>query len=131
MYDSQLAIKIIEQHFPHLSDSLHEDSLDDLIHCQMGIFARWAQEVIDAQDTVNWQRISEVFLQLWDNCTENVKNALNVSLLEHLYFADTKRKRSWIRRAWAFDAMHPRMRQAWKEMERYNRELHARRLQKK
>ena len=79
-----------------------------------------AQRVIDESDRETWRQVTEVFLDLWRDCTPDVQNALNVSFLEHLNFVDGKKARSW-----AYQVMPATMRHAWDEMEEYNRRLHG------
>jgi hypothetical protein len=118
IYDDKTVIELIETRFPSLSKDLREEDLDGLLHCQIGVFAQFAQSVIDDGDRATWKDISQAFWEIWRSCTPDVENALNVSFLEHLNFEDQKKKRSW-----AYQAMHPAMRQAWEDMEDYNRKL--------
>ena len=103
-----------------MAAELHDETWDGLVHLQIAAFARWAQAVIDAGDEGVWKRITEVFMDLWRDCTPDVINALNVSFLEHLDFTDDNKRRSW-----AYASMPPEMRKAWNEMEAYNRKLHG------
>ncbi len=118
MYDSKRSIAYIEKRFPELSEKLHNETWDGLLHLQVGVFSRLAQDAIDRGDRDAWQRVSQVFLDLWRDCTPDVKNALNVSFLEHLSFSDSNKPRSW-----AYQAMPRAMREAWDEMETYNRKI--------
>ena len=120
MYTHQGAIQLIEQMFPSLTDELHDEIIEGLLHPQMGEFSRLAQAVIDDGDKEGWSQVTATFMELWRNCDDAVKNALNVSFLEHLNFKDGKAQRQW-----AFNAMHPVMRRAWEEMEAYNQGLHG------
>ena len=120
MYDSKTSIEYIESRFPELSEELHEETWDGLLHLQMAVYSRRAQRVIDDGDRDGWQQIAQVFLDLWRDCTPDVENALNVSFLEHLNFADGKKSRSW-----AYQTMPSTMREAWDEMEAYNRKIHG------
>ena len=118
MYDRTTSIEYIAAKFPHLLEELHDGTWEGLLHVQMGVFSRWAQESIDAGDKEAWKRITEVFMDLWRDCTPDVKNALNVSFLEHLNFTNAKERGSW-----AYTAMPQEMRKAWDEVEAYNRKL--------
>ncbi len=121
VYDKNTSIEHIVARFPHLLKDLHDDTCEGLLHVQMGFFSQWAQTSIDAGDKQAWKQITEVFMELWHGCTPDVKNALNVSFLEHLNFDDDEERRSW-----AYTAMPQEMRKAWHEMEEYNRKLHGR-----
>jgi hypothetical protein len=120
MYDHQTTIKLIESRFPNLADDLHDEIIDGLLHLQMAVFSRLAQDAIDSEDVTSWEKITKVFMCIWQDCTPDVENALNVSFLEHLNFKDGKRKR-----AWAYDKMSLTMRKAFDEMESYNKKLHG------
>jgi hypothetical protein len=120
MYSHSSAIHLIEQSFPSLREDLHDEVIDGLLHPQIGEFSRFAQRVIDAGDENEWIRVTAVFMELWLSCDDVVKNALNVSVLEHLNFSDQKRLQQR-----AFDSMPTVMRQAWREMDLYNHRLHG------
>jgi len=111
---------MIESKFPDLAEELHDETWDGLLHLQIGVFSHWAQDSINTGDQESWKQITEVFMDLWRDCTPEVVNALNVSFLEHLNFTDGKRQRSW-----AYASMPKAMRKAWDEMEAYNRKLHG------
>lgn len=119
-YDNKTAIDLIESRFPEISEDLRYEGWSDLLHLQVAVFSKFAQSVIDSGDREVWREISQTFLDLWQGCTPEVENALNVSFLEHLNFTDKKRQRSW-----AYEAMHPAMREAWDKMEEYNRKIHG------
>ena len=99
MYDNSTSIEYIESRFPAISDDLHDEVIDGLLHPQMGEFSRMAQDAIDRHDGDLWREVTNVFMALLRNCTPEVTNALNVSFLEHLQFNDGKRARSWAYKA--------------------------------
>lgn len=120
MYDSSTSIDYIESRFPAIAEDLRDEVISGLLHPQMGEFSRLAQSAIDSGDADLWQEVTETFIHIWQNCTPDVINALNVSFLEHLQFNDGKRDRSW-----AYKAMPQLMRKAWDEMYEYNRKIHG------
>ena len=120
MYNSTASIEHIESRFPAISDDLHEEGIGGLLHTQMSIFSRMAQDAIDCKDEKLWHEVTATFLQIWGNCTPEVTNALNVSFLEHLLFTDGKKVRSW-----AYRDMPTTMQRAWDDMDEYNRNLHG------
>jgi hypothetical protein len=120
MYTHSSAIQFIEQKFPSLKEELHDEVIDGLLHPQIGEFSRFAQGCIDTGNEAGWKQVTVAFMELWLNCDDAVKNALNVSFLEHLNFNDRKRPRQW-----AFNSMPAVMRQAWQEMDSYNRRMHG------
>ncbi len=121
MYDKITTIEYLGTTFPHLKEEMHDEVWDGLLHLQMAVFARWAQEVITNGDRKTWGQVTKAFLRIWRDCNPEVTNALNVSFLENLTFADGKRRR----RSWAYDLMPPQMQKAWDAMEEYNRKLHG------
>lgn len=120
MYSHIGAIQLIEQRLPSLTDDLHDEIVEGLLHPQIGEFSRLAQGVIDAGNRDGWSQVISIFMELWLNCDDAVRNALNVSFLEHLNFKDQK-----VQRQWAFKSMPPVMRKAWVDMDTYNRRLHG------
>ncbi len=120
MYDHQMAIRFIESRFPDLADDLHDKIADGLLHIQIGAFSKLAHYAIDSGDEVSWDQITDTFMRLWENCTPDVENALNVSFLEQLNFDNAK-----ITRSWAYDKMPDVMRKAFDEMEAYNTRIHG------
>ena len=88
MFDRKTSIGYVESRFPQLSEELHEETWDGLLHLQVAVFSRWAQSVIDDGDRDGWHPKAQVFLDPWRDCTPDVQNALNVSFLEHLNFTD-------------------------------------------
>jgi len=120
MYDRTTSIDYIESRFPELAEVLHDEIYDGLVHLQMGRFADMAQDVIDSGDEKRWPWVTETFHNIWINCTPEVKNALNVSFLEHIHFKDGE-----VARSWAYETMPVIMRLAWDEMDEYNRRIHG------
>jgi hypothetical protein len=120
MYDHQTTIRFIESRFPDLADDLHDEIADGLLHVQMGVFSRLAQSAIDSENEFLWNKVTNVFMCLWEDCTPDVENALNVSFLENLNFDNGKGKR-----AWAYNKMPGTMQKAFDEMEAYNRKIHG------
>lgn len=119
MFQHASAIAFVEQRFPEMSDEIHDESIEGLIHLQIGEFSRFAQAAIDRCDRELWRKVVDAFMELWKDCDEVVRNALNVSFLEHLKFTDGK-----VGREWAFHAMPKAMRVAWQEMDQYNKRFH-------
>ena len=120
MYDPTASIDHIEARFPEIAEILHDEIYEGLLHLQMACFADMAQKVIDKGDEKQWHRVTETFIQIWVDCTPDVLNALNVSFLEHLHFKDVKKAQSW-----AYKAMPAMMREAWDDMDQYNRKIHG------
>jgi len=120
MYDKHTSIEYIESQLPDLAEQLHDEIIDGLLHPQMGAFSHLAQDAIDESNKTQWAKVTNVFINIWNDCSPEVKNALNVSFLEHLNFTDGKCNRSW-----AYKEMPSVMRTAWDEMKEYNRKIHG------
>jgi hypothetical protein len=61
MYDNKTVIELIETRFPSLSEDLHDETWDGLLHLQIAVFSRFAQSVIDDGNKDVWKEISQVF----------------------------------------------------------------------
>jgi hypothetical protein len=120
MYNNITSIEYIASQFPAITDDLHDEIVDGLLHLQIGEFSHMAQDAIDSHDKDRWQAVAGVFMTLWRDCTPDVTNALNVSFLEHLLFNDGK-----VNRSWAYKAMPKPMRKAWDDMYEYNSKIHG------
>jgi hypothetical protein len=46
MYDRTTSIEYLGAKFPHLLEELHDETWEGLLHVQMGVFSRWAQDSI-------------------------------------------------------------------------------------
>ncbi|HET6443945.1 MAG TPA: hypothetical protein VFI27_05125 [candidate division Zixibacteria bacterium] len=127
MYDHRTSIKYLEHRFPHLAEDFHDETWDGVLYVQITVvFAHWAQAVIDSGDSRIWAQITDAFIEMWKDCSPDVRNALEVSFLEHLYLKDRKRKRGQQNyRSWAYKAMPPMMRQAKEDIDDYNKKLHG------
>jgi hypothetical protein len=120
MYNNLTSIEYIQSQFPELAEELHDEIVDGLLHLQLGVFSHLAQAAIDEKDKGKWAKVTETFMVLWKDCSPDVRNALNVSFLEHLNFVDGKKNR-----VWAYEKMPIIMRNAWDEMDEYNRKIHG------
>jgi len=118
MISGEEAVSKIESEFPELAEELHDE--DGLLHLQVAVFSRLAQQAIDDGDKTKFAKVCELFKFLFLNGSPELINALNVSFLEHLNVTDGKKKR-----AWAYVAMPPLMKKAFEEMAEYNRRLHG------
>src|SRR5690349_15646018 len=83
--------------FPSIKDDLLDDTWSNLLHPQMGSFARYAQDAIDRGDRQAVSRCFELADRFLREGTPELQNAVGVSFLEHLNFDDGKRRRAWAR----------------------------------
>ena len=116
------AIHRIETEFTQISEEIHDEINEGLLHLQIAEYSHLAQHFIDSENKTDFSRACSLFLELFSNGEPELINALNVSFLEHLNFKDGKKFRSW-----AYKAMPSKMRLAFDEMEEYNNELHGNR----
>jgi hypothetical protein len=93
--------------FPELAPELDDETWRGLLHIETGCFARYTQDAIDRQDQQEVARCTEFALVAWSQGSSEVQNALGVSFLEHLNFADGKKPRQW-----AFDVIRGPLRDA-------------------
>lgn len=64
MYDKTTAIEYLESTFPHLANEMHDETWDGLLHLQIAVFSRWAQDVISSGDRNAWEQVIKAFLTL-------------------------------------------------------------------
>lgn len=98
--------------FPSIKDDLLDDTWSNLLHPQMGSFARYTQEAIDRGDRNVVKTCFDLANQFFREGTPELENAVGVSFLEQLNFDDGKR-----RRAWARDLLPPQLRKVLQEIE--------------
>ena len=102
--------------FAELREEFEEDA--GLPHVQMGALARRLQQAKGEGDWDTYERGARVADQLWGGADPELRNALNVSLLENLDFTGPRGGAAWER-------LSPRLQRAWRAMEAYNAWLHA------
>ena len=98
--------------FPEVKGDI-ESSMAGLIYLEMGCFARYLQRQIDTGNRTELARCYEWLKKLMLYGDDEVKNAVGVSVLEHLVTRDGK-----LDRRWALEAMPPPLRQAYEELTR-------------
>lgn len=114
------AIHRIEQNFPQLLVAMHDEVIEGLLHLQIAEFSRLTQSFIDNGEPHSFDRACQLFLELFEQGSPELVNALNVSFLENLTI-----DRENANCQQAFHRMPPRMRSAWREMEEHNRRIHG------
>ena len=90
-------VAILLAEFPSIEGDLLDETWADLLHPQMGCFARYTQERIDEGDRDAVRRCFELANRFLEEGTEELQNAVGVSFLEHLNLKDGKRTRAWAR----------------------------------
>ena len=87
-------LKRLKETFPEVTPEVNKE--EGLLHFEMRAFRKLVQQLIDSGDR---ERIAMAYgLAEWayENGSDNLKNAIDVSLIEELNFDDTKKhKRQW------------------------------------
>ena len=109
-YTHQDFYRMVVAQFPQLKAELDDDL--DLLHIQMGAFARHTEVAIANADWSLLQRCFALAEELWRNPDPALLNALNVSYLEHLIFDGPNGKQAWTHMPFS-------LRRGWQEMQRY------------
>lgn len=109
---------MVVSEFPELADEFEE--WPDLLHVQMGAFARLTQRALAEGDWETYDRCIRLADRLWESPNSGLENALNVSYLEHLQFDGPRGPDGWQR-------LTPRLQAAWNEMNAYLENLANRR----
>jgi hypothetical protein len=91
--------------FPDLVDELDDETWRGLLHVEMGCFARYTMAAVDSGDRAAVTKCFHFARRAWTDGDHDVQNALAVSYLEHLNFADGK-----VPREWAFSLLAPALR---------------------
>ena len=86
------AINFFLREIPSLQERINRQ---DFFHCQVSLFATYTQEQIHNVNKKELKKCFEVARKCLLNGDQEVKNALVVSYLAHLNFADQKKIRSW------------------------------------
>jgi hypothetical protein len=110
MYGHDDFYRLVTQTFPELQAELDEDR--ELLHVQMGTFARFTERAKDRGDWSIYQQCIALADALWQAPDPALLNALNVSYLESLTFDGPRGDTAW-------GHMTPSLRIAWQEMQAY------------
>lgn len=89
---------------------------DGLLHMEMHVFARFTQAAIDRGDWATLKRCVHLATDLWTRAAPTLRNALNVSFLEHLSFTGSNGEAAWQR-------LTRELQTGWREMRTYNEAL--------
>jgi len=117
MISAEVALKKLEELFPELVTVLHEDTIDGSLHLQLGVFSKFTQRAIYTRDVETFDAACKLFIELYTEGELELVKALNVSFLEHLDFGEGEPPCLW-----AYHAMPEKMKEAFDEMEDYNRQ---------
>jgi hypothetical protein len=104
----------LNNRFPELAGELADETWAGLLHLEVGCFARYTQEQIEARNVERLRECYECARRFFVQGDEPVKNAIYVSYLENLNFEDGKRER-----AWAKAALPAELQRAYRELLEY------------
>ena len=93
MIERSQALRILKAAFPTLRDEIN--GCHGLLHLEFACLERHAQSCIDQNDRAELARCFEVAAQFAAEGTLAIQNAVAVSFLEGLNFADGRSQRSW------------------------------------
>lgn len=102
--------------FPELAEEFAE--YEGLPYVQMGALARLVESAKGQSDWATYRRALMLIDRLWGGADPGLRNALNVSFLEHIDFKGPRGSQAWA-------LLSGRLQRAWKAMAAYNDWLHA------
>lgn len=100
--------------FPELREEFEDNA--ELLHVQMGAFARRTQRAKGEGDWDAYARCVRLADEMWRHPDYYLQNALNVSYLEHLDFDGPRGAIAW-------EHLTPALRDGWRAMRAYNERL--------
>jgi hypothetical protein len=109
-------VRLALAEFPELRRAFEDDP--ELIHVQMHAFTQLAQSAKGAGDWETYSRCMRLAHQLWQRPDERLRNALNVSFLEHLDFDGSRGPEAW-------KYLTPALQEGWRAMRAYNEQIAA------
>ena len=97
--------------FPELREEFEESP--ELLHLQMGAFARLVQRAKGEADWGLYERAVRLADEIFAHADPALKNALHVSFLERIDFDGPRGPTAW-------DYLSPSLQSAWRLMKEYN-----------
>jgi hypothetical protein len=116
LYKKADFVRLTLEEFPELSKEFEDDA--DLLHMQMHALTRVAQRAKGEGDWDTYVRVMRLANTLWARPDEQLRNALNVSFLEHLDFDGPQGPEAWRRLTAALQS-------GWKTMRASNDQVAA------
>ena len=102
--------------FPELREEFTE--FDGLLHLQMHVIARHAQQAKAREDWTCYKRVVRLAHELWRRPDQELYNVLNVSFLEHIDFDGRRGPAAW-------SLLTPELQAGWNAMKAHNDRLTA------
>ena len=100
-YNYERFLKSLKHEFPHLIEDLEDPMIKGLLHVQMGAFSRYAQELINTKNEIEYVKVITFIGKVNNNCTDKIEKAIYVSFFENLDFTDKKK--------WAHSILPPKL----------------------
>ncbi len=75
---------ILSEQFPEIKEEIEDEDYKDLIHLQVAIFARYANDQLERKRHDELHRIFDFFEKVITKVDSRTENALYVSFLEHV-----------------------------------------------
>ena len=110
---ADFTLMLLEQ-FPEVREDV--EFHQGLLHLEMMEFVLLTPRAIDEADWPLLKRCVHLAHELWERADPDLKNALNVSYLEHLKFSGSNGKQAWSR-------FTRELQKAWQDMQAYWEEL--------
>ncbi len=95
MIERRQFVETVVNALPSIEADITEETWAGLVHLEVAAFARYTQDQIDTQNRVELKRCFELARRFLLEGTDDLRNAMAVSYLEHLNLLDQKRDRSW------------------------------------
>ena len=111
MIDRQQLVETVVEHFPSLEEDIRDETWAGLVHLEVSSFARYTQQQIDSGNRPELKRCFDFARQFILEGTEDVREAMAVSYVEHLNLRDQRKQRSW-----ALEEMPEAIRRVYEEL---------------
>ena len=95
MIDRRQMVEALIEAFPSLEEDIKDEVWTGLVYLEVGCFTKYTQERINSGDREELKRCFELARRFMLDGDPEVKNAMNVSYLEHLNLRNQKKMRSW------------------------------------
>lgn len=118
--DSNSLMAALRQQFPELLDEFDDECMKGLLHLEVAVLSRVAQDAISNHDKARVQQCFNFADEAFRGGDADVRNAVAVSFLEHLSFADTKKRE----RSWAFPLLSRALQREFKSLMQYLGQIH-------
>ncbi|MGE0407422.1 MAG: hypothetical protein AB7O65_14085 [Candidatus Korobacteraceae bacterium] len=106
--------ELVVQRFPQLRGRIEEDP--ELFHLQVTALETFAERAARQSTSRTLKRCIRFVHEVWENCDDEMSNAILVSFLEHIDPETVVGKR-------IYDALTPELKQGWHDINSYMEQL--------